>query len=505
MSFKMAATQLTFGPAKATESPSVVVLVGKKAAIEGGLSKYAPSVDDSVLQAMLEAAKPGDNGASTSTFLPASDGGKATKFVLAVLPDKVSRHNSPISAHSITSLVRSEAGASGDVKVIAAIEEDNNVGPVACAIAKAFPLFSAKSTKDGEEEKKERSIRTCFVRPDGSEVEDADRLLAADVAMEGVRFAARISDTPPEQMTPGKLIEEAEAVAETLKGVSVVTIRGEELAKKGYGGIWGVGKAAESPPGLVVLSYEPEGATEETETVCLVGKGIMYDTGGLSLKISGGMVGMKHDNGGAAGMLGGFIAAVKLKNEKRIHCLLCVAENAIGPKAMRNDDVLVCYSGKCVEINNTDAEGRLVLADGVAHATKHLKPSLVIDMATLTGAQMISTGRKHSAVLANTKELEERTVKAGRHSGDLAHPLIYAPELFKDEFKSKVADMKNSVKDRMNAQSSCAGTFIEQHLASDYKGGWVHIDMAGPSTSDERATGYGVGLILSLLEAKGYC
>lgn len=119
-----------------TDNVSAVVLVGKKAAIEGGLSKYAPSVDDSVLQAMLEAAKPGDNGASTSTFLPASDGGKATKFVLAVLPDKVSRHNSPISAHSITSLVRSEAGASGDVKVIAAIEEDNNVGPVACAIAK---------------------------------------------------------------------------------------------------------------------------------------------------------------------------------------------------------------------------------------------------------------------------------------------------------------------------------------------------------------------------------
>ena len=212
-----------------------------------------------------------------------------------------------------------------------------------------------------------------------------------------------------------------------------------------------------------------------------------------------------------------------------------MAENAIGPTAFRNDDILTLYSGKTVEVNNCDAvrtnagntrsafvlhgglaltqamhsfifqEGRLVLGDGVAHATKHIENlDLVVDMATLTGAQLVATGKKHAGVLCNQEELEKRAVAAGLHSGDLVYPLLYAPELLKKEFKSKVADMKNSVADRSNAQTSCAGHFIESHLNSDYKGGWVHVDMAGPAVSGERGTGYGVGLILSLLDVPGF-
>lgn len=155
--------------------------------------------------------------------------------------------------------------------------------------------------------------------------------------------------------------------------------------------------------------------------------------------------------------------------------------------------------------HSCDAEGRLILADGVAHATKHIPNlSLVVDMATLTGAQLVCTGKKHAGILANTAELEQKAVAAGLRSGDLCYPMVYAPELLKKEFNSKVADMKNSVKDRSNAQSSCAGHFIESHLDSDYKGGWLHVDMAGPATKDERGTGYGVGLILSLLEVPGF-
>ena len=163
------------------------------------------------------------------------------------------------------------------------------------------------------------------------------------------------------------------------------------------------------------------------------------------------------------------------------------------------------YSGKTVEINNCDAEGRLVLGDGVAHATKHIENlDLVVDMATLTGAQLIATGKKHAGILCNTPEVEERAIKAGMHSGDLCYPLLYAPELLMDEFKSDVADMKNSVKDRSNAQTSCAGHFIEAHLAETYSGEWLHVDMAGPGTNGQRGTGFGVGLVLSLLDAPGY-
>lgn len=158
-----------------------------------------------------------------------------------------------------------------------------------------------------------------------------------------------------------------------------------------------------------------------------------------------------------------------------------------------------------MEVNNCDAEGRLVLGDGVAHVTKHIPNlSLVVDMATLTGAQLVATGKKHAGILANTQELEVQAVKAGLRSGDLAYPLLYAPELLKSEFASKVADMKNSVKDRSNAQTSCAGHFIESHLHEDYKGGWMHVDMAGPATNAERGTGYGVGFVLSLLKLPGF-
>lgn len=130
--------------------------------------------------------------------------------------------------------------------------------------------------------------------------------------------------------------------------------------------------------------------------------------------------------------MGGFLAAVRLQTPRKIRLLLCLAENAIGPSSVRNDDIITQYSGKTVEINNSDAEGRLVLSDAVAHATKHYDDvGLVVDMATLTGAQLIATGKLHAGILANSLELERKTVDAGLISGDLCFPLVYAPELLK--------------------------------------------------------------------------
>jgi probable aminopeptidase NPEPL1 len=210
--------------------------------------------------------------------------------------------------------------------------------------------------------------------------------------------------------------------------------------------------------------------------------------------------------GGSAGVLGGFKAAVELKVPKKITLILAIVENAIGPNAFRNDDILTMYSGKTVEINNTDAEGRLVLADCVAYASKHVKGvDVIMDMATLTGAQLVTTGKKHAGILAKSEGLEKRIYECGLKSGDLCYPMLYAPELLKSEFASKVADMKNSVKDRGNAQASCAGHFIESHLDPSYEGDWVHVDMAGPDSKNERATGYGVALVLGLLQAPAFC
>lgn len=298
-------------------------------------------------------------------------------------------------------------------------------------------------------------------------------------------------------------VEECRVVADALK-CDIKVIAGKDLEVAGFGGLWGVGKAAEHLPALVILSHRPEGTKVDDKSVCLVGKGIVYDTGGLSIKVPPNMAGMKMDMGGSAGLLGAFATAVASKTAKApLHMLLCLAENAVGPLATRPDDIHTMLSGKTVEINNTDAEGRLVLADGVHYASKELNPKVIIDMATLTGAQLIATGKSLSAVYCNDGDLEDVIVGAGRYSGDLAHSIPYVPELFRNEFRSKVADMKNSVADRGNAQSSCAGQFIGNHLdAYLEKGGlWAHIDMAGPvKGSDGLATGYGVALVHTVIK-----
>jgi leucyl aminopeptidase len=179
--------------------------------------------------------------------------------------------------------------------------------------------------------------------------------------------------------------------------VGIEVIRGEELVARGLNGIYGVGKSATHPACLVHLSYVPpvaagaEPSSVAAKSICLVGKGITYDTGGLSLKTKEGMPGMKTDMGGSAGVLCAFRSLVldgahlASATPTPIHALLCIAENGIGPNATRPDDIHVMYSGKTVEINNTDAEGRLVLSDGCAFAAKHLNPEIIIDMATLTG------------------------------------------------------------------------------------------------------------------------
>lgn len=272
-------------------------------------------------------------------------------------------------------------------------------------------------------------------------------------------------------------------------------IRGEQLKDKGFGGIYGVGKAAADPPALAVLSYEPEGATE---TVAWVGKGIVFDTGGLSIKGKTAMPGMKRDCGGAAAVLGGFYAAVKSGFKQNLHAVFCLAENAVGPNSTRPDDIHTLYSGCTVEINNTDAEGRLVLADGVCYADKDLKAKVILDMATLTGAQGIATGKYHGAILTNSGSWENKALIVGRQTADLLSPVPYCPELHFSEFTSAVADMKNSVMDRGNAQVSCAGLFIGAHLGFEYDGVWMHVDMASPVHCGERATGYGVALLVGL-------
>ncbi|XP_075231880.1 putative aminopeptidase NPEPL1 granny smith protein isoform X2 [Lycorma delicatula] len=421
---------------------------------------------------------------------------------LGALPLKCSRHNAPARPHSLTKIARS--ATTGTDEYIVIVCEREEVFASACAIARAFPLYSKKTQRNGITIGNPASlppsttnsivtVEFIIVGDDTSPLSEKD-LVTLDVVCQGIRLAARIVDTPCNEMDVDQFLKEVETVKNELN-VSSVVIRGEELAEKGFGGIYGVGKAAVCPPALAVLSFTPSGATQ---TIAWVGKGIVFDTGGLSIKTKTSMPGMKRDCGGAAAILGAFFAVVKQGFTQNLHAVFCLAENAVGPKSTRPDDIHTLYSGRTVEINNTDAEGRLVLSDGVAYANKDLKANIILDMATLTGAQAIATGKYHGAILTNSQEWEDCCMKAGLLSGDLLFPIPYTPELHFSEYASAVADMKNSVADRNNAQSSCAGLFIAAHLGFEYPGAWIHVDMATPVHCGERATGYGVALLATL-------
>lgn len=269
---------------------------------------------------------------------------------LAALPLKSSRHNTNSRAHAITRIVRS--GVIGVDESVVIVCECQDLFASGCAVARAFPLYSKKSKSSSGQ----ATVNVEFVIVDAepnSTLTD-DEISCLENAAYGIRLAAKIVDAPCNEMNVSLFIEEIKTVGEAL-GIAPLIIRGEELKQKGFGGIYGVGHAANDPPALVVLSHKPAGAKE---TIAWVGKGIVFDTGGLSIKGKTAMPGMKRDCGGAAGILGGFYAAVKAGFKENLHAIFCLAENAVGPDATRPDDIHVLYSGNSVEINNTDAEGK---------------------------------------------------------------------------------------------------------------------------------------------------
>ncbi len=483
------ATTLHFDAAapSPTQTETFVFVGRKDRLLHADITTLLPPGTAALWDRLLSCVTPGDEGGASSTLTtpttPAS-GDRLVRLVVCVLPEACSRHNTPTRAHALTALLSKHTPSEPEVTVVLALDDPRHALAAACATARAYPSFSQKTgpTKD-------RAVTVHFVP-----LIDPVAVQNASYAASAVREAMRWVEMPPNVLHTDAFVDEARAVASRV-GASIEVLMRDTLPST-YGGMWGVGRAAVHPPAIVVLSHLPEG-TETEGSVCWVGKGIVYDTGGLSLKGKADMPGMKRDMGGAAAVLAAFEAAVRCGYAHPLHAVLCIAENAVGPEATRNDDILTMRSGKTVEVNNTDAEGRLVLADGLAHAIAHLRPGCLVDMATLTGAQLVSTGRRHAAIVCNDEALELRCVEAGKLSGDLAFPLPYCPEFFRGEFKSDVADLKNSVKDRMNAQSSAAGQFIAEHLG-DYQGPWLHIDMAGPGEVEGRASGYGVGLLLSL-------
>jgi leucyl aminopeptidase len=330
-----------------------------------------------------------------------------------------------------------------------------------------------------------RRYRTSGPAP--AEVElvvHTSRAAAADrakILAEAMTLVRDLVNTAPADMVPADLAAAAEQAAGA-SGLGVRVLDENELAKDGYGGILAVGMGSAHPPRLVRLEYTHPDAVA---TVVFAGKGITFDSGGLSLKPSKAMETMKADMSGAAAVLGALHAIAALGPAVNVVGYMPLAENMPGGGAQRPSDVITIYGGKTVEVLNTDAEGRLVLADALARSGADA-PSLLIDVATLTGAQTVALGNRTAGVMASDDSLAAQVADSARRAGEAMWPMPL-PEDLRKGLDSSVADIANVSSDRTGGML-VAGLFLREFVPAAVR--WAHLDIAGPAFNDGAAYGY---------------
>ncbi len=312
---------------------------------------------------------------------------------------------------------------------------------------------------------------------------------AANATAQAVALVRDLVNTPPNDLYPASFVERARAAAAGLP-LEFEEWGPDELAAGGFGGILGVGQGSSRPPRLLAVRYRRE---SDGAHLAIVGKGITFDSGGLSLKPAAGMVGMKYDMTGAATALAAIIAAARLDLPVRLTAWLCLAENMPSSTAMRPNDVLTIRGGTTVEVLNTDAEGRLVMADGLVAASEE-RPDAIVDVATLTGAARVALGERYAGLMGDDA-LVERVRTAAADTGELVWPMPLPGEL-RPLLKSDVADIANAKPGSTAAGMLLAGVFLREFVgrtgdeADAPRIPWAHLDIAGPANNPGAPFGY---------------
>ncbi len=357
-----------------------------------------------------------------------------------------------------------------------------------------------------------------IVAPADLDVGEAEAALARAAAVaNGVALARDLVNRPAGSLTPSQLADAAvqavpagvttgtAATSEALGEVTVEVWDRARLEKERCGGLLGVNAGSTEEPRLVQMKYSPPAqpgsdSEESVPTIYLVGKGITFDTGGLNLKSFEGMQSMKTDMGGAAAVIGAMSAISRLVPNVQVVGICCCTDNQPGPNATKPGDVLRIRNGTTVEVLNTDAEGRLVLADGLSIAAE-ASPNLIVDVATLTGACVVALGDRYAGVMSNSDSAAERLMASASSAGESMWRLPL-PEVYRSELDSDVADLRNIGKGRY-AGALTAGLFLKEFVGSN---DWIHVDIAGPVTTDKTtgeyvrgATGFGVRTLVDLV------
>lgn len=310
-----------------------------------------------------------------------------------------------------------------------------------------------------------------------------------------VDFARDLVNRNADDITPKKLASMALELGKEFPKLQTKLFDREQLEKMGMGLLLAVNRASTLEPFLIQVDYQ--GKPGSKERTVLVGKGITYDTGGLNLKLQDNMLAMKCDMAGGATVLGAIRALAALEVPCNVTALVPATENDIGSRSYKPGDVYRSYSGKTVEITNTDAEGRLVLADAISYAVKELKPTAILDFATLTGAAVIALGEEIASLFSSDDKIAEKLSLASSRTGEMVWRLPLYKDYF-ENYKSDIADMVNS--GGRDASSMKAALFLQQFVENVP---WAHIDIAGPAFWSKpkhyhrtKATGFGVRLLL---------
>lgn len=313
---------------------------------------------------------------------------------------------------------------------------------------------------------------------------DKSLIKKAYIIAEAINFTRDLVNTPPDIATPKYLAEIAKQIAESKpeskkttesKNLECKILKRQDLKNQKMGAYLAVSKASCNPPRLIHLTYKPKNSQGR---IVLVGKGLTYDSGGLSLKPADYMVSMKADKGGGCAVMGIISVIASLKLPIEVHSIIGASENMIGGNAYKPDDVLISREGKSIEVRNTDAEGRLVLCDCLSYA-QDLKPDVLIDFATLTGACVVGLGEYTSGIMGYNENLKNAFLISALKSGELAAVMPFNRHI-KKLLDSRIADICNISSSRYGGAIS-AGMFLGEFIRDEYKQKWLHIDIAGPA------------------------
>ena len=348
---------------------------------------------------------------------------------------------------------------------------------------------------------KHHDVSECVIHVAGGKLEAFDQgLKRGQVVASAVSFVRDLVNEPPSTTTPTYLGDVAKSIAKKDPSLSCTVYDKKGITALGMGALLGIARGSDEDPRFIHLSYKATGAKK---TVVIVGKGITFDTGGLSLKPASGMETMKLDMAGAGAVLGVFSVLTLLKPRVNVDGLISATENMPSGTAIKPGDIVTAMDGKTIEVLNTDAEGRVVLADALSYACKNTKPDYIIDLATLTGACMVALGEDISGLFSNNQKLTQDLKSASYNSGEAVWELPLAEE-YSEELKSNVADIKNVGSTRYGGAINGA-LFLQEFVEEGIP--WAHLDIAGPSFAEKDSpltpkggSGVGVRLLLEFLK-----